>query len=126
MSLAAASLLLYGSGEMVAISPLTLEYQSGADQQKRWLGVTSLLLWIVTLLGAGGCFIAATQAKGWDGLSWLIGAFMVSWIGCGMGALFALFGAFPRRRRHRFAILGLILNLLTGLGPISVIWVSSA
>ena len=107
----------------------TLSYQSGLDlasQRKRWLGVTSLVIWSATVLWAAVCLITASQARGWDGLGWAVMAFLGSWIGCGLGALFAVFGVFPRRRRHRYALIALILNLLTGLGPISVLWVSSA
>jgi hypothetical protein len=116
------------AADMSAVAPFTLAYQSGADRrlhQRQWLGVTSLTLWVVTIVAAASCFVAATQASGWDGLGWLVAAFLVSWVGCGLGALFAAIGAFPRRRRHRFALTGLILNLLTGLGPITVIWVGS-
>ena len=107
----------------------TLGYQSGSDlrsDQKRWLGVTSLIFWGVTTLVFGVCFVEAKRASGWDGLDWFVYGFLISWIGCGIGALFALIGYFPRRRRHRFALAGLILNLLTGLGPITVVWVDSA
>lgn len=107
-----------------AASP-TLWYQSGVErrsQQKRWLGLTSLAFWSATVLFAAVCFVAASQATGWDGLGWVLTAFVGSWIGCGIGTLFAAFGSFPLRRRHRLALTGLILNLLTGGGPITLIW----
>ena len=114
---------------MNAVAPFSLAYQSRVDRllnQRQWLGATSLALWAVTLLAAGGCFFVATQVTGWDGLGWVVLAFVVSWVGCGLGAVFACFGMFPWRRRHRFALIGLILNLLTGAGPVTVIGVISA
>jgi hypothetical protein len=113
---------------MSAATSPTLCYQSGAERrllQKRWLGITSLALWSRAVLFAGVCFIAANRSTGWDGLGWIVAAFLGSWIGCGLGILFASIGTFPRRRRHRFALTGLILNLLTGLGPVTLIWASS-
>jgi hypothetical protein len=116
--------------QMSTISLPTLAYQSGVDRyngpRKRWLGLTSLVCWIVTLLFSGVClFVAFNIAKGWDGLGWLLVAFLGSWIGCGIGAIFGACGAFPRRKRHRFALPAFILNLVTGLGPITVVWIVS-
>ena len=113
---------------MTAISLSTLGYESRLDREalrKRWLGLTSLGCWGLALLFAVVCLVGATRASGWDGLSWIVAAFLGSWIGCGIGAFFATFGLFPRHRRHRFALTGLILNLLTGLGPITLIWLGA-
>ena len=105
-----------------------LNYQSGSDPfpfRRKWLGVSSCAGCGVAVVAAGVCLIGMTQATGWDKLGWFLGALICSWIGCAAGLIFALCGLFPRRKRHRFALAGLVLNLVVGLGPITAIWIAS-
>ena len=103
----------------------TLAYQSGLDRgrmgQSRW-AVASWVLTSITVIYCVVCFIGMTQAKGWDGLAWLIVGLYGNWIGFGLAAACALVGVVQRRKRRRLAIHALWVSLLLGLGPIALIW----
>src|SRR4051794_5210009 len=79
------------SPRIMTTAASTLWYQSGIErrfQQKRWLGLTSIAFWCVTILFCAVCCVVASQSTGWDGLGWVMIAFLGSWIGCGIGVLF--------------------------------------
>ena len=76
----------------------------------------------ITVLYCVVCFIGLTRAKGWDGLAWLIFAFIGNWVGCGLAAILGLVGVLQRRRGRRLAAWALGVSLVLGIGPIAILW----
>ena len=105
--------------------PAMLGYASGLDSvrlgQSRW-GVASFVVTAFTVVFCIVCFIGMTQARGWDGLGWLVVGFLGNWVGCGIAALLALIGVVQRRRGRRLASHALWIGLVLGLGPIGICW----
>ena len=109
--------------------PATLSYESGLNAprqgQSRW-GAASFILTGVTVVYCVVCFIGMSQARGWDGLGWLIVGLIGNWVGCGLAAVAALVGVLQRRRGRRLAAHALWVSLLIGLGPLAFLWIANA
>jgi hypothetical protein len=92
--------------------------------QSRW-GTASFILTGITILYCVVCFVGMSQARGWDGLGWLIVGLIGNWVGGGLAAILARVGVLQRRRGRRRAAHALWVSLLVGLGPIAILWIGS-
>jgi hypothetical protein len=110
---------------MSAIPNSIVNYQSAADRTVAGhgaLGSASISCWGLSLVHIGVCVAGlAHYARGFEGLLWIAAALMGSWIFGGAGACLGLCGVRAVGGRHRFAVTGLILNLVTVLSSVVVI-----